>query len=122
MPPSPTLSAATRRAVLRAIREGSLSKAGKILLNPGNLGGPEAADELWRLHPEAAPPRLTVLEPFAMEDFDASEVVRALHSFLPGSGGGPSKLMTAHLPIGPSAEEVHVHQVLARFCSALAFG
>ena len=119
---SSALPETTRRAVLRAVRDGSFSKAVKILLNPGSLVGPEAADDLRRLHPQATAPRLPAVESPAAEDFEAPDVARALRSFPPGSGAGPSGLMAAHLPTGPSAEEQHLLAVLARFCSALAFG
>ena len=50
----------------------------------------------------------------------ASEL--ALKSFPPGSGAGPSGLMAARIPMGPGADEQHLLESIARFCSALASG
>ena len=50
-------------------------------------------------------------------EIEAEEIVKALKSFPPGSGAGPSGLMAAHIPLGPDSETRHLHEALAAFCS-----
>ena len=117
------LPRSARRAVLRALREGALSKASKILLawDCGTLG-PEADDGLRKLHPAADPPVLPEAPAPDIEDFEAADIARALKSFPPGSGAGPSGLMAAHLPHDSGAETADLHVALAALCSEFARG
>jgi hypothetical protein len=87
----------TQRAVLRAVREGALSKATKILLAYDcDMLGPETDETLRELHPSVEPPLIPAAQPPEIEDLTAEDVIKALKSFPPrlrcrsfGSDGSP---------------------------------
>jgi hypothetical protein len=120
--PSEGLSSATERMVVNAVRDKSLSKACKLLLN-GSLPAPvNVQEKLEALHPAGEIPADHDAAPGSF-DFDESEVESALRLFDPSSGGGPSGLRPRHLQelLRGSSRERLV-QALASFCSALANG
>ena len=72
----PALPEATRRAVLRAVREGALSKAARILLSAEQCMGREAEAALRSLHPQAAPPSIPDVPVAEMDDFEPEDIKR----------------------------------------------
>ena len=121
-PPQQSLDEGSRRAVLRAVREGALAKATRLLLNSGKALGREAEADLRKLHPSSDLPTIPSTLPPDMADFEPGDIRKALRSFPPGSGAGPSGLMAAHLPLGPSGDEVRLLEVVSTLCSAIALG
>ena len=117
-----SLPESTRRAVLRAVKEKALSKASRLLLHSEQCLGLEAEAALRLLHPAAGPPTVPSQPPVELVDFDVDDVRRALKSFPPGSGAGPSGLMAAHITLGTGAAEQRLLSSLARLSSSFAFG
>ena len=102
--PSEGLSSATERMVVNAVRDKSLSKACKLLLN-GSLPAPvNVQEKLEALHPAGEIPADHDAAPGSF-DFDESEVESAVRSFDPSSGGGPFRAATA-TPSGAAAGEL----------------
>ena len=87
-----------RRAVLRVVKEGALSKAAKILLSAEEALGCEA---LKALHTLASDPIVSEVSTPPFDDLEPADIAKALKSFPPGHGAGPSGLMAAHLRKGP---------------------
>ena len=113
-----------RRAALRAVSDGALSKAARLLGEVVHPLPDDTAARLLLLHPRAPPPTLDALPQGACgEDFTAEEVAHCLRRFPPGSSGGYSGLMPAHLNTNrSSANHLRVLQQVARIASDFAWG
>ena len=107
--PSFDLDDATARRVHTLISEGSLRKACTALTaEPPATPTSEVVDKLRRLHPGPAEShldainRLRTVSPGAVPAIDPEMVRKALASFAPTSGAGPSGPRPSHLPGGPA--------------------
>lgn len=116
------LPESTRRAALRAVREGALSKAARLLSEVCHPLPNDCRPALERLHPRADNPSCPE-GPFPMgEDFTVDEVLSCIRSFPPGSSGGYSGLMASHLQGPESPGFLLVAQHIARIASDFAWG
>ena len=111
-----------RRAVLRAVGDGALSKASRILSETLFALPNDCQSALRSLHPSAAPPATTPDSAPLGEDFTIDDVLDALRTFAPGSAGGYSGLMAAHLIGNEGPEHLQMLQSLANLCSSFAWG
>ena len=76
------LPRSTRRAVLRAVREGALSGATNIHISHDcDLFGPETDQVLRELHPQAEPPCIPAMDLPEIDDLEVEEIATALKSF-----------------------------------------
>ena len=113
-----------RRAALRAVQDGALGKAAKLLAETIHPLPADADARLAALHPRAVVPDVSRLPAGACgEDFSAEDVVDCLRRFPPGSSGGFSGLMPSHLlSVRASAQHLRVMQQVARIASDFAWG
>ena len=111
-----------RRAALRAVNEGALGKAARILADKTFSLPSDVPTALQALHPAAECPRIPTSNLPAGDDFSSIEVAACLRKFPPGSAGGVSGLMAAHLTPSPSAAYSRLLDNLARLSSAFAWG
>ena len=113
----------TRRAVIRAVREGALSKAAKLLAaNCSPCENPEAA--LRALHPARQRPlQLCESLPDCGLEVQPGLIRKLLRSFPPDSSGGPSQLKPVHLveALKGDAGEALL-EALSTFCEDFATG
>ena len=117
------LTPGTRRAALRAVRDGALGKAARILSQDSYPLPEDVPGALRALHPPAAHPLPAFNELPTAEDFTVDEVLACLRTFAPGSAGGPSGLMAQHLHCAtPTPPFIRLLQQLARLCSDFAWG
>ena len=95
----PVSSHTAQQVVLTAVKEGALSKAAKLLIEPKGIAPLtlETQESLRQLHPSAAPPQLNPLSESESLSFELAEVHRAISTFPRGSTGGPSGLRPHHL-------------------------
>ena len=118
------LSEQRRRAVIRAVENGALSKACKLLNTPPIQSSVNVIESLEKLHPPACSiiPDLSaeVNDPFS---FSAKDISRAIATFSRDAGAGPSGLRPLHLmDMCGSSEGDLLLEELSNFCSALASG
>ena len=112
---------APRRAILRAVGDGELGKAAKLLDAVwGDVSASTVASKLPELYPfrEAVSPDL-VSGPLG-SDFSADEVRRVLLQFPRGSSGGLGGLMCDHL-VGEGPIHSRLVEVIAGCSSAFAW-
>ena len=77
-----------RRAALRAVNEGALGKAARILSEKTFALPPDVPGALQALHPTAECPTIHSSNIPAGNDFTPNEVATILKKFPPGSAGG----------------------------------
>ena len=94
------LPESTRRAAIRAVRDGNLGKAAKLLAEISRALPHDVRPALQALHPGAPEPLPPAGPDVTGEDFTVEEIWDCLRSFPVGSSGGFSGLMASHLP-GP---------------------
>ena len=111
-----------RRAALRAIRDGALSKASRILSESSFPLPVDCPSALRALHPTAPSPTFSLDGVPQGDDFTIEEILLALRTFTPGSAGGYSGLMASHLVGDEGPEHMQLLQSLANLCSAFAWG
>ena len=121
-PDTSELSDSVRRAALRAIRDGALSKAARILSETAYSLPVNCEEALRQLHPSASPPTVSVTDAPVGDDFSVDEVLDALKTFAPGSTGGFSGLMASHLSGDHGPEHLQLLQSIANLCSAFSWG
>ena len=78
---------ATRRAALRAVRDGALGKAARILSQDSHPLPHDLEGALRSLHPPATEPIPTAADIPVGEDFTVEELTDCLRTFPPGSAG-----------------------------------
>ena len=115
------------RAVMKAIDEGSISKAAKALVSKGiHPYTPQVMQKLWDLHPQRCLPGVSTTPAFPFMTFSKEDVLKAALSFPKGSSAGPSGLRPAHLrealQCGTSAVEDDLLNSLTEFCNICASG
>ena len=115
------LPEATRRAAIRAVRDGNLGKAAKLLAELSFAAPDNVQVALQALHPQAPEPEAPAGPDVAGEDFSADDVFDCLKSFPAGSSGGFSGLMATHLPGPKDSELAPVLEKLAALGSDLAW-
>ena len=112
---------APRRAILRAIREGELGKASKLLDAVWGQVSPEVIKaKVPPLYPSAPPPSSRASAHLSKEDFTPAEIERALLLFPKGSSGGLGGLMVEHLS-GDSGCRTRCIEQLAQVVSDFAW-
>lgn len=88
---------APRRAILRAVREGDVSKAAKLVDAVWGEADLEVAKaKLPELYPAGTPLQPIPWEQHVQEDFSVEELRKALNTFPKGSSGGLGGLMPVH--------------------------
>ena len=126
-PSSPTnlgeeaLPESVRRAALRAVRDGALGKAARILAQVHHPLPTDTKPALQALHPPGSDPAVPAGRMIVGEDFSLDEIRGALASFSPGSSGGFSGLMPAHLRGEDTPEYLSLLQQLCSLCSDFAW-
>ena len=116
-----TIPAPVRRAALRAVRDGALSKAARILSQQSFPLPEDVQSALQNLHPAASEPFVPPPDVHVCDDFTVEEVADALRGFAPGTAGGFSGLMPQHLRCQrPTATYLRLLQQIARLCSDFA--
>ena len=114
---------AVRRAALRAVRDGALSKAARILSQRSFPVRDDIQAALQALHPAASEPFCPPVDTAVGDDFNVEEVSEPLRTFAPGSAGGFSGLMPQHLKCDrPTAAYLRLLQQLARVCTDFGRG
>ena len=124
MPSPGCLPDGTRRAALRAGRDGALSKAARVLSQEQHPLSANVHSSLASLHPPSLAAGIPDLGPPPVgDDFSVEEVLECLRSFPPGSSGGISGLMPQHLRC-PKPDGAFQRQLLqlARVCSEFTWG
>ena len=111
-----------RRAALRAVNEGALGKAARVLAEKTFSLPPDVVGALQALHPTADCPAIPPNPLPPGDDFTPEEVLACLRKFPPGSAGGTSGLMAAHLPASPTAAYSRAIDSIARLSSDFAWG
>jgi hypothetical protein len=112
-----------RRAALRAVRDGALSKAARILSQQTFPLPEDVQSALEALHPAASEPFSPPVDITVGDDFTVEEVAEALRGFAPGTAGGYSGLMPQHLRCERlTATYLRLLQQIARLCSDFAWG
>ena len=111
-----------RRAALRAVNEGALGKAARVLSEHTYSLPTKVLGALELLHPRADCPLLPTAPCQAGEDFTPEDIADCLRTFPPGSAGGFSGLIAAHLRPCKSSEYCQLLKALARVCSDFAWG
>ena len=111
-----------RRAALRAVGDGAISKAARLLSEELHSVPTDCQAALQALHPCADAPALPAGSFPIGDDFSLEEVLQALSSFAPGSSGGFSGLMPDHIKGPESPAQTSVLGHLARICSDFAWG
>ena len=112
----------TRRAALRAVRDGALGKAARLLSQVHFDLPPDIRTALQNLHPVSAPPASPGITEAIGDDFTVDEIQEAIRRFPPGSAGGFSGLMPSHLALSPSPNYLRMLQHIARITSDFAWG
>jgi hypothetical protein len=118
----PCLSENARRAALRAVQDGALGKAARILSDVQHPLPQDLQAALQALHPTAPTPTLGSSDHPIGEDFTVEDLHDTLLSFPPGSSGGFSGLMPQHLQSDKTAAYLRCLEELARLCSDFAWG
>jgi len=112
---------------MKAIDEGSISKAAKALVSKGiHPYTPQVMQKLWDLHPQRCLPGVSTTPAFPFMTFSKEDVLTAALSFPKGSSAGHSGLRPAHLrealQCGTSAVEDDLLNGLTEFCNICASG
>ena len=114
------MPAPVRRAALRAVRDGALSKASRILSQQSFPLPDDVQSALEALHPGASEAFTPPSDLPVGDDFTVEEVAEALPGFAPGTAGGFSGLMPQHLRCErPTATYLRLLQQIARLGPSL---
>ena len=112
---------------MKAIDEGSISKAAKALVSKGmHPYTPQVLQKLSDLHPQRCLLGSSTASSASSLTFSKEDVLKAALSFPKGSSAGPSGLRPAHvreaLQCGTSAVEDDLLNALAEFCHVCTSG
>ena len=113
-----------RKLVLRTVGEMALSKACRLLTSSDERPDPQTLqDKLNALFPPCTDPATQASPVLSDVDVDEESVVKAIRSFPPDSGGGPSGLRPAHLKeMLASTKKDKLMVALSDFCACLVNG
>ena len=120
-PPDSFIPDGPRRAIMRAVRDGELGKATRILNSVwGEVVHEVARAKLPALYPVGTPPPFMPFQEFVEADFTVDEVRQALRSFPRSSSGGLGGLMATHCS-GEGPQFSAFLQALTSLASAFAW-
>ena len=120
-PPDSFIPDGPRRAILRAVRDGELGKATRILNSVwGEVDPSVARAKLPSLYPAGSAPAFMPFQEHVQEDFTVDEVRQAIRAFPRSSSGGLGGLMAAHC-LGEGPQFSAFLQALTSLASAFAW-